>query len=437
MPGGSRLTLGSHCTNVSPGKTVVLDNLKLFLKLYYRPLAAMSSLIDEGSWLFGALAVAGTSLVFQAAMAGTLRESLQPSRSAVSNPAADGADETRLLLSISRGLVSASPLASVTTVAGLALLYVPATLLVMVLLERRNSFNVALQRHYLPLLTCTFMSWAAAHLPFALVALALGGALSGGLALALWALAGATFGVLMLCALRTVSGSTMPVALGTIGLSWLSLLLRSYLLVLASPFAFLFVYSYLRSEFGDLASIFRSQQSFRRYLEAATLNPRDADAHYQLGLIFQRRRRYREAITRFTEATQIDPREVDAHFQLGRIAMEQKRFPDAIESFEAVLSRDDKHAQSEVLRDVGSAYGAAGRLDKAREALERYVERRPYDPEGLYQLGLVLAELGDKDGARAALERCVEAVVTMPPHRRREVRRWRDLALSRLKALTV
>src|SRR5580704_13209153 len=40
----------------------LVGNSKLFLKLYYRPLSAMSGIIDQGSWLLGvilAVAVAG------------------------------------------------------------------------------------------------------------------------------------------------------------------------------------------------------------------------------------------------------------------------------------------------------------------------------------------------------------------------------------------
>ena len=41
---------------------------------------------------------------------------------------------------------------------------------------------------------------------------------------------------------------------------------------------------------------------FRRSMEAATINPRDASAHYQLGLIYQYRRQYAEAISRFRKS---------------------------------------------------------------------------------------------------------------------------------------
>jgi len=111
-------------------------------------------------------------------------------------------------------------------------------------------------------------------------------------------------------------------------------------------------------------------------LEAAAINPHDGDAQYQLGLIYQQRRRYSDAIERFQKTVAIDPTETDAHFQLGRIAMEQGRVADAIARFETVLRQDEKHSSSEVHRDLGSAYLAAGRIDDARRELETYTDRR-------------------------------------------------------------
>jgi hypothetical protein len=64
------------------------------------------------------------------------------------------------------------------------------------------------------------------------------------------------------------------------------------------PFLLFFVFYYLRGEFANLGAGLRSWQHFRRMLEAAAVNPHDGDAQYQLGLIYQQRRQYTEAIER-------------------------------------------------------------------------------------------------------------------------------------------
>src|SRR5262249_51085711 len=157
-----------------------------------------------------------------------------------------------------------------------------------------------------------------------------------------WLLAKFYFAFLMICALRTVFGTGFGNAAGTICFSWLSIFLESYLIIMASPFILYLAYSYMHGDIGAIASSFRGRQSFHRHLQATTVNPKDAGANYQLGLILQQRRQYSEAIERFKKAVEIDPTEIDAHYQLGRIAREQGRLQEAIDHFNAVVTQDEK-----------------------------------------------------------------------------------------------
>lgn len=191
----------------------------------------------------------------------------------------------------------------------------------------------------------------------------------------------------MVFALRTVLGASLGSSLATVAVAWISVIFESYLGWLASPFILYLGYIYFRGDVGDIFATFRTRQSYRRYLEAATVNPRDSEAHHQLGLIHQQRRQYTEAIAHFQRAVEIDPGEADAHFQLGRIARAQGRLDDALNHFQAVVAHDPQHAQNEIWREIGETYSAASKLPEARAALERYVDRRSYDPEGLYYLG--------------------------------------------------
>ena len=170
-------------------------------------------------------------------------------------------------------------------------------------------------------------------------------------------------------------------------------------------------------------------------LNAAALNPHDGEAQYQLGLIYQQRRQYTEAIERFKKAVAIDPSETDAHFQLGRISREQGRLADALAHFQAVMDQNDKHSQNEILRELGAVYLAAHQYEHAQRFLTEYLERRPYDPEGLYYLGQALEGLNQAAGARAAYQRTVEAVRTAPRFRRRVVGKWSRLAQRQSRKL--
>lgn len=433
------------------------DNLKFLLRLYARPVGALSEIIDRGNWLFGALAVVVVSALLQFGLAGSLYRSYQAPTLTPEQLAHRGVphqpptpvpyEYEDYEIPVQRAplplvgqygwwFVSFSTTSVLASVVSLALLYVPFALLVLTLLEHHGSFSVILQRDYGALLTCTLMSWAAAHLPFALAGAALNLALPNPLhMLALWIPAKVYFGVLMVLVLRTVLGASLGACVATVSVAWISVIFESYLGWLASPFILYMGYFYFRGDVGDIFSTFRTRQSFRRYLEAATVNPHDAEAHYQLGLVHQQRRQYTEAIQRFKRAVEIDPDEAGAHFQLGRIARAQGRLDDALGHFQAVLARDPQHSQNEIWREIGEAYLAASKLAEARTALERYVDRRSYDPEGLYYLGDTLMKLGEKPVAREMFERAVEAEKTNPYSGRGHLRKWRNLAEKQLRNL--
>ena len=203
--------------------------------------------------------------------------------------------------------------------------------------------------------------------------------------------------------------------------------------VLGSPFLLLLLFFFVRSYVVEAQRAGRARASFRQNLEAATLNPADASAHYNLGLLHQGRKEYAEARARFLRAVEIDPNETDAHYQLGRIARAENQLPDAIKHFGEVVGRDDAHAQHEVWREVGATYLAAGQFSDARDALERFLARRPSDPEALYLMGRAAAGLGDARGAKEWMQRCVEAVRTAPAYKYRADQRWLNEAQQFLR----
>ncbi|HKP47988.1 MAG TPA: tetratricopeptide repeat protein [Pyrinomonadaceae bacterium] len=203
--------------------------------------------------------------------------------------------------------------------------------------------------------------------------------------------------------------------------------------VLASPFLVIILFLLIRGYIANVTRTQRARESFKQNLEAATLNPADASAHYNLGLIHQQRGELDAARERFERAVQIDEEEIDAHYQLGRIARSQKRFADAIRNFEQVVARDQGHAQHEIWREVGATYIAAGQFEDARNALETFLDRRPSDPEALYLMGRAHAGLGHQREAASSMQACIEAVKTAPAYKYRADKRWLNEAQQFIK----
>jgi predicted negative regulator of RcsB-dependent stress response len=386
------------------------ENGTALLLLYIRPVAAISRILDHGRLWFAILAALGVGLLQR-------------------HGVAHGILEDAVLSWIGFSLLA--PLATIV------LVFVPVVIFLRAA-AGFGSFPVLMRSDYSSLLLCVLMAWAAAYLPVVVV----GFVFSGGI---LMIAANLYFAVLAAFGIRTLFGIGFGpaiglsllgciAAMGAIALSDFAGPLKYYLM---SPFLLYYGYSMFGGEVRSLGEGLRGRQQFQRQLELSTSNPRDSDAHYQLGLVYQKRRQYSDAIARFQKAVEIDPAESDAQFQLGRIAREQGRFDDAIGFLKAAAALDDKLSSSEVWRELGAAYFEASRLDEAAAALKKYTDRRSYDPEGLYWYGKTLAALGRAAEAHEAFAQCIEAVDTMPRHRRAQVRKWKGLAKTELRAVTV
>jgi tetratricopeptide (TPR) repeat protein len=248
------------------------------------------------------------------------------------------------------------------------------------------------------------------------------------------------FGLWAIIAVRAVFRLSWGYSIGVAVIGGAAMFLSMPLLpffgaLLGSPFLLLIIFFMARGYIGELNRTAEARASFKRNLEASTLNPADASAHYNLGLIHQQRNELGQARARFERAVEIDADEVDAHFQLGRIARAEGRLADAIKDFQEVVTRDETHAQYEIWREIGATYLAAGQFDDAREALSRFLTQRQSDPEGLYLMGRAFAGLGRRREAASAMQACIEAVKTAPAYKYRTEKRWLNEAQQFLKQL--
>jgi tetratricopeptide (TPR) repeat protein len=445
-----------------------MESLKLLFLIYLRPGFAFSEIMDRGNWVVAA----GLTLLIAIPFFGTINSKLDaayriPAAADYIDPAmyetdpespAFEAQQKRSMEAYQSALAARTkvpvlgdnffrffnfdPAAFYRPLLGLSLFYVPAVILLISLFTGIASFGLLLRRDYAVLATCTLFAWAAAHLPFAVPGLALFGLeLDPSIYFALWAASGALFGIFMVFAIRTVFGASYSIAILTVALAWPSLSLSIYVLQyvspwLLSPFILFWVVIYfggfLGGEVRGFGNSFRQRQNLKRFLQNSTVNPRDADAHVQLGLIYLDRRQKTRALEHFQQAVQIDKEEIDANYELGRIARKNGELQKALDHFEVVLEQDDKYRLSEIWREIGATYLDAGMLKEAGDALEKFVDRRAVDPEGLYYLGRVMKAKGDNDRARDLFEEAVQAARTSPYFRSRQLGQWSKLAQKEL-----
>lgn len=441
-----------------------MDNLKLLFFLYVRPGSAISEIMDKGNWALAVLIAMTVSILFFATVNAKLNETYripdfgefyQPNHSNVDPDSAvaeaayedsfskyQSAMTTRQRVPLVGdnffNFFSFAPTSFYQPVLSISLFYVPLLVMLASVFGGLGSFGLLLRRDYGSLATCTLLAWAAAHIPFAVAGLALySQPVNPLIYFVLWAASGLIFGVFMVFAVRTVFGANYGTAIIAVSIGWIAFSFGMYFFQYVSPwllspflliFAFIYLGGYLGGEVRGLGNAFRQKQNFKRFLHNATVNPKDADAHVQLGLIYLQRRQNTKAMEHFNKAIGIDPEEIDANFNLGKIALEKGELQEALNHFSIVVEQDDKYSLNEIWREIGATYLSANMFNEAAEALEKFVNRRPVDPEGLYYFGKVLKAKGENDRASEMFEQAIESVKNSPHYRRREIQKWSRLA---------
>jgi Flp pilus assembly protein TadD len=330
----------------------------------------------------------------------------------------------------------------VAPIAFLAVIFTPALLFAVSLFDRRVSFGVLLRQEYTTIVSCVFYSWAVAHLILLLLSFLIFGADDFGrfgVQIAIRLVPLPYFAFLVILGVRVMMKLSVGASLGAVALAGASLILLPvvprFMFFLSSPFLLIIVFLLLRNFIGELISGHQGRERLKRNLEAATLNPADSSAHYNLGLIYQQRGLYDPAKESYQRAVDIDPEETDAHYQLGRIAREEGRLAQAIAHFDEVVRRDAEHSQNEVWREIGSTYFDAGHFEDARSAFEQFLEKRGSDAEGRYRYALTLHRLGRTEEAANEMHVVVESVRTSPAYKYRREKRWMNEAQTFLRSL--
>ncbi len=419
----------------------MLVNLRLLFGLLWQPMSAIQRLRERAPVAFSVFA-AGLMAFLYLVVSAPLLDYGQGGR--FDEDVINGGDIEFGLVTLA-GALSGAAMRAVMVVLFVAVVYVPFAILIANLFERRASYSLVIREEYAPVVSCSLLSLAISLLVTLAPALILGwqsarlksGVIFGYVALLLvmWlpifaALMTITIGVSFRIGWAAAAVTTLTSFLSLIGASILIPLMS---FVCASPFLLLLLVFLLRDKIDEFIGATRSRQSFKQNLQAATLNPADASAHYQLGLIYQKRSELDAAVGSYKRAVEIDPNETDAHYQLGRIARQQGRLNEAVQHFERVVRLDSSHSQNEIWRETGLVYFDAGQYPDALEMFDKFLDKRPSDAEARYWRGMTLNKLGRENEAIQEMQSCVESVRTAPAYKYRFDRRWMNQAENFLK----
>jgi len=422
------------------------DQFRALFLFYVNPRKAASTVLDHGRLFFAIIAAVVVALSISAAA--TAVESAEFSVLMQAKAAPTSPDPAALAQYYEAQQHASSQLRGRYFATGLkillvlAVVFVPFCILIVAGWDQLGGAMTVLFRDFMPVLAGVLFAWTAAHLPIAILWWS---PLSGSPLVVPLQIAGLLLFVLLASpVLATVTGATLShsaitAAIG-VGVSAAASSLFAHsnnmLYMFASPWLLYFVYQRFSGDLSDLGGGLSQRQNFKRQLELATINPHDADAHYQLGLIYVQRRLPADAEQRFRRALEIDPNEPETLYQLGRLLRHQEgRGEEARQLLEKGASLDPKLASYEVWRELGAVALAAGHLEEAIRYLAHFTAAREYDPEGLVLYGRALNAVNRKAEAKAAFEQAVECVKGAPRFRRPELSRWESQARQELRSL--
>ena len=93
--------------------------------------------------------------------------------------------------------------------------------------------------------------------------------------------------------------------------------------------------SALASSTGETGDILSSLE--RIWQKKVLENPRDAEAHANLGVIYQKQKLYTEALAEYQKAEKINPTNVNTRMNIGTLYQEQKNYDMAINVYNSIL----------------------------------------------------------------------------------------------------
>src|SRR3974377_2339858 len=179
--------------------------------------------------------------------------------------------------------------------------------------------------------------------------------------------------------IRELNHISTVAAIGAFALSWVTLPLFYVLsmffftlpLFIMIPVVYL---GFLR--FRVHLSDREGERALQRGLQNLTLNPQDADAQHQLGLVHMRRRNLEIAKACLDQAIKIDPSVPKYHYALGQVYESQEKWDRALEEYEETYRLNPGQSLGDIFREVGKAYLHTGSPEKAIEFLDFFLQAR-------------------------------------------------------------
>lgn len=113
-------------------------------------------------------------------------------------------------------------------------------------------------------------------------------------------------------------------------------------------------------------------------------NPNDAEAKANLGVVYQKQKRYNEALAEYQKAERLNPQNLNTKINIGTLFQEQKKYDAALAAYNSVLASNPKNIN--VLLYKAECLKGLNKNDEAAGIYKKVLEIEPENPQAKTEL---------------------------------------------------
>ena len=140
--------------------------------------------------------------------------------------------------------------------------------------------------------------------------------------------------------------------------------------------------------------------------KSVLLEPEDAEAHNNFGIILQELGRLNEAEESFRKAKKLKPNYAEAHSNLGAVLQKHGKLNEAEECFRKAKILKPNYAEAH--SNLGAVLQELSRLNEAEESFRKAILLKPDYAEAYNNLGITLKELRKLEDAETNYRKAIE-----------------------------
>lgn len=129
-------------------------------------------------------------------------------------------------------------------------------------------------------------------------------------------------------------------------------------------------------------------EAIAAYKEALEVNNALAEAHSNMGLIYNQQHNYAQALSEFRKALAVNPKDAITYNGIGAALRAEKDLPGAIKNWQTAVSLDPKLATAHY--NLGTAYEIQKEYDKALGSYKAAVKNDYRLGEAYFRMGLIM-----------------------------------------------